>query len=119
MPIVRMVEVKRVIDSFCQTCWTWSDFRKKKSVPLPMTFLEKWGVFNTRLARPDKGRLRGKLTDEEFEKLLSTYVKRNLSPGPDGVISELLWDATVTERRIILHWINKVLTSEEPGLRLS
>ena len=80
---------------------------------------EGWGVFNTRLARPDKGRLRGKLTDEEFEKLLSTYVKGNLSPGPDGVISELLRDATATERRIILHWINMVLTSEEPGLRLS
>ena len=119
VPIARMVEGKRVIDSFCQTCWTWSDFRKNKSVPLPMTFLEKWGVFNTRLARPDKGRLRGKLTDEEFEKLLSTYVKGNLSPGPDGVISELLRDATATERRIILHWINMVLTSEEPGLRLS
>ncbi len=58
-------------------------------------------------------------TDEEFEKLLSTYVKGNLSPVPDGVISELLRDATVTERRIILHWINMVLTSEEPGLRLS
>ncbi len=84
-----------------------------------MTFLEKWGVHITRLTRPDKGRLRGKLTDEEFEKLLSTYVKGNLSPGPDGVISELLRDATATERRIILHWINKVLTSEEPGLRLS
>ena len=47
-----------------------------------MTLLEKWG---TRLTRPDKGRLRGKLTDEEFEKFLSTYVKGNLSPGPDGV----------------------------------
>jgi hypothetical protein len=81
-----------------------------------MTFLEKWGVFNTRLTRPDKGRLRAKLTDEEFEKLLSTYVKGNLSPGPDGVISELLRDSTATERRIILHWINMVLTSEESGL---
>ena len=73
VPIARMVEGKRVIDSFCQTCWTWSDFRKNKSVPLPMTFLEKWGVFNTRLARPDKGRLRGKLTDEEFENGTPNY----------------------------------------------
>ncbi len=68
----------------------WSDFRKSKSVPLQMTFLEKWVVFNTRLTRPEKDRLRDKRTDQEFEKLLSTYVKGNLSPGPDGVISELL-----------------------------
>ena len=102
VPIARMVEGKRSIDSFCQTCWTWSDFRKRKSVPLPMTFMETLGVFNTRLVRPDKGRLGGKLTEEKLEKLLSTYVKGNLSPGPDGVISEILRDATGTERRIIL-----------------
>ncbi len=65
----------------------------------------------------EQGRLRGKLIEEEFEKVLSTYVKGRLSPGPDGVISELLRGATSTERRIILHWINDVLTSDEPGLR--
>ena len=72
VPVTRMTEGKRSIDSFCQTCWTWSDFRKKKSVPLPMTFMEKWGVFETRLARPDKGRLRGELTEEELENLIRT-----------------------------------------------
>jgi hypothetical protein len=51
--------------------------------------------------------------------LLSTYVKGNLSPGPDGVISEILRDGTDTERRIILQWINEVLTLEESGFRLS
>ena len=84
-----------------------------------MDFLTKWGVFNTRLARPEKGGLRGTLTEEELEKVLSTYVKGRLSPGPDGVITELLKDTTCTERKVILLWINGVLTSEKPGLRLS
>ena len=70
-----------------------------------------------RFDRPEKGRLRGKFTEEELEKVPSTYVKGSLSPGPHGVISELLRDATSTERQIILYWINKVLTSDEPGLR--
>ncbi len=29
----------------------------------------------TRLARPEKGGLRGKLTEEDLEKVLATYVK--------------------------------------------
>jgi hypothetical protein len=49
-----------------------------------MTFMEKWDIFNTRLVRPDKGCLRGELTEEELEKVLSLYVKGSLSPGPDG-----------------------------------
>jgi hypothetical protein len=84
-----------------------------------MEFMTRWGIFDDRRARPDKGRLRGKLTEEELEKLLATYVKGRLSPGPDGIITELLKDATSTERRVILCWLNEVLTSEEPGLRLS
>ena len=73
-----------------------------------MDFMTDRGIFKTRLARPDKGGLRGKLTEEELEKVLATYVKGRLSPGPDGIISELLKDATSTERSIILQWINEV-----------
>jgi hypothetical protein len=84
-----------------------------------MDFLTKWGIFNTRLSHPEKGGLRGSLTEEELEKVLATYVKGLLSPGPDGVITELLKDSTCTERRVILRWINGVLTAEESDLRLS
>ncbi len=73
-------------------------------------------MFNTRRTHPEKGGLRGTLTEEELEKVLSTYVKGHLSPGPDGVITELLKDATCTERRVILLWINDVLTTEESVL---
>jgi len=37
---------------------------------LPMTFMEEYGVFNTRLTRPDKDLLSGNLTEDEIEKLL-------------------------------------------------
>jgi hypothetical protein len=84
-----------------------------------MDFMTKRGIFNTRLAHPEKGGLRGKLTEEELEKVLATYVKGRLSPGPDGIISELLKDTTSTEQSVILQWINEVLTSEEPGRKLS
>jgi len=50
---------------------------------------------------------------------LATSVKGHLSPDPACIISELLWDVTSTERKIILHWINEVLTSDDPGLRIS
>jgi hypothetical protein len=48
-----------------------------------------------------------------------TYVKGRLSPGPDGIISKLLKDTTSTKQSVILQVINEVLTSEEPGRKLS
>ena len=75
------------------------------------------GIFKTRLARPDKGGLRGKLTEEELEKVLATYVKGRLSPGPDGIISELLKDVTSTTRTLSDTHVNilsaSVTTSRE------
>jgi hypothetical protein len=59
-----------------------------------MDFMTERGIFKTRLTRPDKGGLRGKLTEEEMEKVFATYVKGRLSPGPDDIISELMKDAT-------------------------
>ena len=105
VPISKVVNGVGLITSFCQTCWDWSDFHKYRSVPLPMDFMTKWGIFKTRLAHPEKGGLRGTLTEEELEKVLATYVKGRLSPGPDGVITGLLKDTTCTERKVILHWI--------------
>ena len=119
VPISTTVKGMGSIRSFCQSCWAWSDFHEHRPAPLSMDFMTEWGIFKTRLARPDKGGLRGKLTKEELDKVLATYVKGRLSPGPDGVISELLKDATSTERSVILQWINEVLTSEDPGLKLS
>ena len=119
VPIATVANGAGSISSFCQSCWDWSDFHKHRPAPPPMDFMTDRGIFKTRLARPDKGRLRGKLTEEELEKVLATYVKGRLSPGPDGIISELLKDATSTERSIVLHWINEVLTSESPGHKLS
>ena len=84
-----------------------------------MDFMTKRGIFNTRLTRPEKGGLRGKLTEEELEKVLETYVKGRLSPGPDVIISELLKDTTSTEQNVTLRWINEMITSEEPGRKLS
>jgi hypothetical protein len=84
-----------------------------------MDFMTDRGILKTRLARPDKGGVRGRLTEEELEKVLATYVKGRLSPGPDGIISELLKDTTSTERSIILQWIHEVLTTDNPGHKLS
>ena len=119
VPIATVANGTGSISSFCQSCWDWSDFHKHRPAPPPMDFMTDRGIFKTRLARPDKGGLRGKLTEEELEKVLATYVKGRLSPGPDGIISELLKDATSTERSIILQWINEVLTSDVPGHKLS
>jgi hypothetical protein len=119
VPIYKVANDMGSISSFCQSCWDWSDFYKYRSAPLSMDFMTTRGIFKTRLARPDKGRLRCDLTEEEEEKVLATYVKDRLSPGPDGIIFELLKDATSTERRVILQWINEVLTSEDPSRKLS
>ena len=80
---------------------------------------DKMGHFQHETSRPEKGGFGVKLTEEELEKVLSTCVEGRLSPGPDGIISEFLKDDTCTERKKILLWINGVITSEEPGLRLS
>ncbi len=60
---------------------------QNRPAPPPMDFMTDRGIFKTRLARPDIGGLRGKLTEEELEKVLATYVKGRLSPGPDGIIA--------------------------------
>jgi hypothetical protein len=45
--------------------------RTSKWALLPMKLMLDWGNFNTRLPRPEKGRLRGKLTEEELDKVLA------------------------------------------------
>ena len=60
VPISKVGDVMGSISSFCQSFWDWSDFHKHRSAPLSMDFMTKRGIFNTRLARPDKGGLRGK-----------------------------------------------------------
>ncbi len=81
---------------------------------------DKTGNLQHETGPPGQGRTQGQTDWRGTGKgVTPTYVKGHLSPGPDVIISELLKDTISTERRVILHWINGVLTSEEPGLRLS
>jgi len=57
-------------------------------------------IFNTRLARPEKDAFEASSHRKELDMVLTTYMKGHLSPDPDGIISELLWDTTSTERKI-------------------
>ena len=58
------------INSFCQTCWDWSDFRKAKSAPLPMKFVWDSVIFNTRLARPEKDAFEASSHRKELDMVL-------------------------------------------------
>ncbi len=44
VPISKVVDGLGTINSFCQTCWDWSDFHKHRSVSLSMNFMTKWRV---------------------------------------------------------------------------
>jgi hypothetical protein len=88
VPIPKVVNGIGSMSSFCKSCWDWSDFHKHRPAPPSMDFMTERGIFKTRLARPDKGRLRGKLTEEELEKVLATHVKGRL-PGHKLSVTEV------------------------------
>ena len=76
VPISTTVKGMGSIRSFCQSCWAWSDFHEHRPAPLSMDIMTEWGIFKTRLARPDKGGLRGKLTKEELDKVLVRHTRK-------------------------------------------
>jgi hypothetical protein len=102
---------KRQLWSFCQDCWQWADFRSNREEVRDMSFLFEAGVFNDRCILG--GSLRGEVTEIEWNKFTSFYLKPGKAPGPSKVPNELIKTASSIEKRILRAWANKILTAEQ------
>jgi hypothetical protein len=76
-----------------------------------MNFLFETGVFNDRCI--SGGSLREEVTEIEWNKFTSFYLKPGKAPGPSKVPNELVKKASSIETRILRAWTNKILTSEQ------
>jgi ribonuclease HI len=76
-----------------------------------MSFLFEAGVFNDRCILG--GSLRGEVTEIEWNKFTSFYLKPGKAPGPSKVPNELIKTASSIETRILRAWANKILTAEQ------
>ena len=65
---------------FCQECWQWADFRSNREEVRDMSFLFEAGVFKDRYI--SGGNLRGEVTEIEWNKFISLYLRPGKAPGP-------------------------------------
>ena len=84
---VEVVEAKRrELLGFCHQCWRVSNFRGNNDIVACMAFMEKAGIFTERVINTTD-RLRGKLTENEWQKFIQNFLKTGKAPGPDGMRS--------------------------------
>ena len=97
---------RRRLGSFCQNCWQWTDFRSNSEEVRDMSFLFEAGVFKDRCIVG--GSLRGEVTEVEWNKFISSYLKPGKAPGPSKVPNELIKKASSIEMRILRAWANQI-----------
>ena len=56
-----------------------------------------------------KAKLRGPVTENEFQKFVDNYLKNNKAPGPDGVTNECVKTMSKEELDILRTWANEIL----------
>ena len=60
-----------------------------------------------------EARLRGPVTENEFQKFVDNYLKNNKSPGPDGVTNECIKTMSKEELDILQMWVNEILAQSK------
>jgi hypothetical protein len=76
-----------------------------------MSFLFEVGVFKDRYI--PGGNLRGEVTEIEWNKFISFYLKPSETPGPSKVPNELIKKASSIEMKILRVWANQILVAEQ------
>jgi hypothetical protein len=110
-PPARRPGVRRQLRSFCQECSQWADFRSNREEVRDMSFLFEAGVFKDRYI--SGGNLRGEVTEIEWNKFISFYLKPGKEPGPSKVPNELIKKASSIEMKILRAWANQILVAEQ------
>ena len=118
IPLATVDANRRELQGFCTQCWKFTDFRRNKNAVGCMRFMEDLGVFNHRLVGEQEQRLRGTLTEGEWQGFISK-LRNGKSPGPDGFQNELLKDMTPTEQDILRKWANEVLSTGKAPRRMT
>lgn len=87
IPVATVDANRRELQGFCTQCWKFTDFRRNKNAVGCMRFMEDLGVFNDRLVGEQEQRLRGTLTEGEWQGFISK-LRNGKSPGQDGFQSK-------------------------------
>ena len=83
-----------------------------------MKFMEEAGIFKKRVINTT-GRLRGELTENEWQKFIQNFLKTRKAPGPDGIQNELIKTMTDNEKEVLRIWANEVLQDDNPARKMS
>ena len=76
-------------------------------------FMELKQVFKNSSRIDPKARLRGPVTENEFQKFVDNYLKNNKAPGPDGVTNECIKTMSKEELDILRMWVNEILAHDK------
>ena len=102
----RATSGRRILGGFCSGCWKHVGLREGREEVSSIEFMRAKGIFK-RASKVDPGaRLRGRISEDEFQKFVDNYLKNNKSPGPDGIPNECLKTMSREELDILRMWAN-------------
>ena len=112
----RATSGRRILGGFCSGCWKHVGLREGREEVSSIEFMRAKGIFK-RASKVDPGaRLRGRISEDEFQKFVDNYLKNNKSPGPDGIPNECLKTMSREELDILRMWANEILAYDRARL---
>ena len=100
---------RRQLAGFCAHCWQRVGLRTGREDVASIDFMKSKRVFTKANKIDPKARLRGPVTENEFQKFVDNYLKNNKAPGPDGVTNECVKTMSKGELDILRTWANEIL----------
>ena len=104
---------RRQLGGFCAHCWKRVGLRTGRDDVASIDFMELKQVFKNSSRIDPKARLRGPVTENEFQKFVDNYLKNNKAPGPDGVTNECIKTMSKEELDILRMWVNEILAYDK------
>lgn len=102
---------RRVVLSFCPSCWKCTCFRGNAAVVKSTAFMDRLKIFESRTAIHTDLRLRKELEASEWADIIHDRLKWGVAPGPDKFSTDLVKTMTSPEKEVLRRWINEVLTT--------
>ena len=103
---------RRQLGGFCAQCWRQVGLRTGRNEVASIDFMKLKRVFKNAGKIDPEARLRGPVTENEFQKFVDNYLKNNKSPGPDGVTNECIKTMSKEELDILRMWVNEILAQD-------
>ena len=100
---------RRQLGGFCCSCWKHVGLREGRDEVSDIEFMRANNIFKNARNIDPKARLRGRITEDEFQNFFDNYLKNNKAPGPDGIPNECIKTMSKEELDILRQWANEIL----------